>query len=94
MERTVQEWIKQRRRQMLLHSFMYYRMGESLVSDEQFDKWARELLFLQTEYPQESLEVEFYEDFKTWDATTGYHLSFHEYDWLEPLARSMLDYHK
>lgn len=94
MERTPKEVIQQRRRQMILHSFIYYRMGESIIDDYQFDTWARELLALQTKYPSDSFETPYYEHFKDWDATTGYHLPFHEYEWVERMAYAMLEYHQ
>lgn len=68
------ELIKRRRRQILVHSAIYYRFGTSLIEDFTFDKWARELRDLQNKFPNESKESEFYEEFKDWDATTGYNL--------------------
>ena len=37
------ELIKRRRLQILVHSCVYYLMDDNLVSDEQFDSWAKEL---------------------------------------------------
>lgn len=39
MNQEMLELINQRRRQVLVHSCLYYRMGEQVVSDFQFDKW-------------------------------------------------------
>lgn len=68
------ELIKRRRRQIMVHSFIYYRMSETLITDKQFDKLSYELRDLQKEYPNESKNVELYEEFKDWDGTTGFQL--------------------
>lgn len=73
-ESGVRELIRRRRRQMLVHSCMYYRLGTSIWTDKQFDSCARELVKLQAKYPNISKTVEYYENFKDWDGTTGYHL--------------------
>jgi NAD-dependent DNA ligase len=43
--------IMQRRRQFLLHSFLFHVLSESIAPDKDFDRWARELIKLQTQYP-------------------------------------------
>lgn len=68
------ELIKRRRRQLVVHSIIYYRLNDSIITDKQFDMWARELVKLQKEYPDLSKEVELYEDFQDWDGTTGFNL--------------------
>ena len=73
-ETGVRQLIRRRRRQILVHSCIYYRLGTSIITDKQFDEWARELVDLQNSYPQISKSLEFYEDFKNWDATTGFNL--------------------
>lgn len=74
MNQEMLELINQRRRQMLVHSCLYYRMGEQVVSDTQFDKWAYELVELQNKYPNESKKGVYYEFFKDFDGSTGFHL--------------------
>ena len=69
--------IKQRRRQLTVHSFGYYRMNDNIVSDHTFDKWCEELVELQKEFPEVSKEVELYEHFKDFDGSTGYDLPTH-----------------
>lgn len=75
---TVKEKIRQRRRQMLVHSYIYYELNENIVSDAQWTKWAKELEQLQKDYPKESAEVEEYEQFKDWDGSSGAFLNFGE----------------
>ena len=75
---TIQEKIRQRRRQMLVHSYIYYELNDNIVSDVQWSKWAKELQELQEKYPKESSEVEDYEQFKDWDGSSGAFLNFSE----------------
>lgn len=75
MEKKIIELINQRRRQMIVHSIIYYRYGTSVISDTQFDKLAKELVVLQEKYPQESKVAIYNEYFEDWDATTGFQLT-------------------
>lgn len=71
----IRSLIRQRRVQLGTHSVIYYVHMSSIVTDSTFDRWAKELVELQKKYPKESKEVEYYEEFKDWDGTTGYHLT-------------------
>lgn len=71
--------IKQRRLQMLVHSYIYYELNDNLVSDEKWAQWARELRDLQLKYPDISKDVKYSRMFEDWDASTGYHLRFDEW---------------
>lgn len=71
--------IKQRRLQMLVHSYIYYELDDSLISDAQWTKWAIELRDLQAEYPEIARKVKYSRMFEDWDASTGYHLVFDEW---------------
>lgn len=71
--------ITRRRRQLMVHSAIYYRLGTSLIEDSTFDKWAYELADMQKQYPQESLKADLYDDFKDWDGTTGYNLNYTQF---------------
>lgn len=75
---NIKEKIRQRRRQMLVHSYIYYELDDNIVSDVQWAKWAKELEQLQKNYPKESAEVEEYEQFKDWDGSSGAFLNFSE----------------
>ena len=75
---TIKEKIRQRRRQMLVHSYIYYELNENIVSDHTWAKWAKELQELQEKYPKESAEVEEYDQFKNWDGSSGAFLKFGE----------------
>lgn len=60
---------------MVLHSVLYYRYDVSLITDFTFDKWARELVKLQADYPDITKKSVFYNEFITWDGTTGFDLA-------------------
>lgn len=91
LDEKIMELILRRRKQMIVHSIIYYRMGTSIIEDTKFDMWARELVRLQRDYPRESCKVKYYEDFKDWDATTGFKLYFPEF---EATANSLVKEHK
>ncbi len=76
MLQTLAEKVRQRRAQMLVHSYIYYRLNDSLVSDDAWQRWANELVELQ----KEIMTIGFYDEaFSDWDASTGYHLPQDDY---------------
>lgn len=85
--------IRQRRRQLMVHSYLYYRMNINIVSDHDYDAWALELIDLQTRYPEESEATEMYEDFKGFQMGDSYGLPIHE-PWVRSVAEHILAYHK
>ena len=44
--------LRQRARQFLVHSFLYYRLGESVVSDTFYDRITEELRSLRIKHPK------------------------------------------
>jgi hypothetical protein len=47
--------LRRRARQFLVHSFLYYRLGESVIGDEAFDRIAEELRRLHAGHPDAEL---------------------------------------
>lgn len=84
----IAEKIQQRRYQMLVHSCLYYHLNNNIISDKQWDAWARELRDLQNQYPEISKQVTLYEYFKDWDASTGAFLPITE-SWVIVKARQV-----
>lgn len=83
---TVPEKIKQRRSQMLIHSYLYYHMDTSIVSDHQWQDWANELAYLQS---VNTRPIGFYDkEFIGWDGSSGYHLP--KDDWIHSKAVLLL----
>lgn len=67
----IKEKINQRRRQMLVHSCIYYRFDTNIVSDFDYDRWVNELMELQRKYPEIAQQCVYQEDFKNLDETTS-----------------------
>lgn len=80
--------IRQRRLQMLVHSFLYYRMDSNIISDFDFDHWGKELFELQRDYPAENKACDLYREFKDWTGASGYHLP--QYEWVGEIAHRLL----
>ena len=70
----IYEDIQRHRLQLLIWSKMYYDMNTTIVEDRVFDKVGKELVQLQSQYPEISKIVAYAEEFEDWDATTGFHL--------------------
>lgn len=57
--------IRRMRRQILVHSIVYYRFNDNLIDDFKYDKIARELVKLQSENQKISEKVpDFIDDFR------------------------------
>lgn len=84
---TLSEKIRQRRIQMLVHSYIYYHMDENVVSDDKWQEWADELTKLQ----KRKHNIDFYDElFRDWNGSTGMHLP-HD-DWIKARAKKLLQY--
>jgi NAD-dependent DNA ligase len=71
------ELIQRRRRQLVVHSYVYYVLSENIVSDDTWQRWANELVQLQAVYP---LPTGVYDDeFEDWTGATGMHLPHDEF---------------
>ena len=88
-ELDIAEKIQQRRYQMLIHSCLYYHLNHNIISDKQWDKWARELRDLQNQYPEISEQVILFEYFQDWDASTGAFLPI-TLDWVVAKAKTLI----
>lgn len=74
----VADLILRRRMQMLVHSYIYYKLDTNIISDKSFDRLGRELVQLQADYPEIAKQVEYADAFKDWDASTGFNLPVNE----------------
>lgn len=61
---------------MLVHSCLYYQLGDNIIDDYTFDVWAKELVELQEKYPEESKQARYYADFKDFDGSSGFDLPY------------------
>lgn len=89
MIQSIEEKVRQRRSQMLVHSYLYYHLNESIIDDCTFDKWAKELAQIQ----KECYNIGFYDkEFENWDGSTGFHLPADSF--IIGKARQLLNYEK
>lgn len=74
-ERKIMEEIKRLRLCVLVHSIIYYRLNTNIVSDYQYDKFAKKLKALQDKYPELSKAVPDYnKEFEGWNGCSGFDL--------------------
>ena len=85
----IAELINRRRRQILVHSVIYYRMNDNLITDAQWAQWAVELEDLQNRYPDIAAKCPYAEEFKGFDHSTGYNLPLDD-SWAVNKARQLL----
>ena len=74
---------------MLIHSCLYYHLNTNIISDKKWDEWAKELVELQSKYPEISEKVTLYKYFKDWDGSTGAFLPITE-PWVVAVAESLV----
>lgn len=86
------ELINRRKRQILVHSFLYYQMNTNIISDHTYDAWSKELATLLKDYPEESKQTVYYEEFKEFDGSSGYDLPYY-YPNIQQVGMSLLNYH-
>lgn len=87
--KDVAELLNRRRRQILVHSIIYYKMDDNLISDSTWSAWATELEELQKKYPDIAAKVPYAEEFKDFDHSTGMNLPLDD-PWTVNKARQLL----
>lgn len=94
---TEAEWAKERieylRKKLLVHSIIYYRLDESIITDEKWAEWALELEKLTREYPHIAQNAFLADEFKDFDHSTGYNLPL-ETPWAVQKAMDLVEYYK
>ena len=88
-EVEISELITRRRKQILVHSTIYYRFNDNIISDHKWNEWAKELCELQTKYPKIAENCWLHEYFKNFDASTGFDLPLN-HPWAINKARYLL----
>jgi NAD-dependent DNA ligase len=72
---TTVERIEALRRQILIHSCLYYVYDSPIIGDIEYDKRARELTRLQREHPEEAKQGVYAEAFADFsESVTGFNL--------------------
>ena len=83
---------------MLVHSYIYYKLDENIISDHAFNYWGHELANLQKKHPEIASRVCYAEAFKDWTGDTGAFLPLDD-PWVinkayQLLGRGVEDEHK
>ena len=89
MRNPISELITQRRYQVLIHSIIYYKLDDNLVSDDTWSKWALELEELQNSYPDIAKQCPYAEAFADFDHSTGMDLPLDD-PWAIGKAKQLL----
>lgn len=84
--------IGRRRRQILVHSVIYYKMNENIISDQQWSDWAVELEQLQRDYPDIAEVSPLHEAFKDFEHSSGQTLPLED-PWAVRTAQWLLTIH-
>lgn len=85
----IAELISRRRRQLIVHSVIYYRMNDNIIDDSTWSEWAMELVELQHRYPEIAANCPFSDDFKGFDGSTGFNLPLDD-PWAVDLATRLV----
>lgn len=93
MSIDIAELITRRRRQILVHSAIYYRMNENIIPDYKYDEWSLELAELQRDYPDIAKECPYAVGFANFDGSSGYDLQYHTPE-IVSKANQLLRYHR
>ena len=87
--KSIAELLNRRRRQILVHSIIYYKMNDNLISDSTWSAWATELEELQAEYPEIAAKEPYAKEFKDFDHSTGMNLPLND-PWAVNKARQLI----
>jgi NAD-dependent DNA ligase len=93
MRQDILELINRRERQILVHSFLYYQLNESIISDHTFDLWSKELVELKEQYPEEFTQSVYAKEFADFDGSSGYDLPY-SYPAVQSTGYKLLRIHK
>lgn len=87
--KSIAELLNRRRRQVLVHSVIYYKMNDNLISDSTWSAWATELEELQAKYPEIAAKVPYAKEFEGFDHSTGMNLPLDD-PWAVNKARQLI----
>lgn len=89
----IQALINQRRRQVLVHSIIYYILDDSIITDAKWTQWATELEELQKQYPDIAEQCVYSDAFRGFDHSSGFDLPLHD-EWATRKAMQLLKWRK
>ena len=80
MELTVLEQIDILQRKIILHSYLYYELDDSVISDREYDAMSKQLVEYKNDHPDLWVKSEYYKQFgDDYNGATGFTL-FHDLD--------------
>ena len=85
------EIIGRRRRQILIHSVIYYRFNTNIIPDHMYDDWCAELAKIQDENPEAASVAVYADEFEGFDGSTGFDLPLH-YEEIVSRAAHLIGY--
>lgn len=93
---TTQDYIDFLQRFILVHSYMYYELDNSVISDKEYDSKSKELTKYKNDYPELWKSSEYYQQFRDdYNGSTGftlYHdLNEHQKEIIQSIAYSILN---
>ena len=93
---TTQDYIDFLQRFILVHSYMYYELDNSVISDKVYDAKSKELTKYKNDYPELWKTSEYYPQFRDdYNGATGftlYHdLNEHQKEIIQSIAYSILN---
>lgn len=91
-EAEIKELINRRRRQVLVHSVIYYVFNDNLISDSKWSEWARELAQLQEAYPDIAEQCIYADAYRNFDGSSGFDLPLGD-GWAYARAEELLRYY-
>jgi len=68
--------IRRFRHLVLVHSFLYYQCDSGIISDGEWDRYARLLKILQDSFPEACTQDFYDEEFVGWTGMTGFALTY------------------
>lgn len=89
----IEELINRRRRQVYIHSCIYYRLNTNIIPDHKYDLWSKELAELQDKHPEIAQRCVYAEEFEGFDGSSGFDLPTHEPEIIVK-AQYLLNSHK
>lgn len=89
---TMQDLINYTQRKIIVHSYIYYELNNSVISDREYDALCKKLVSLKNEYPDLWITSEYYKQFgDDYNGATGftlYHdLNNHQKDIIKSIVR-------
>ena len=88
----IAERIQKLRLQMLVHSYIYYRMDQNILSDYEWSSRGVELARLQNAHPKIAKKVEWAKEFADWDGSSGAALPL-DNPWVKGKAEQIVKIH-